>query len=124
MSETVTATTFQWQMDADLKAALLEQQALQPFVIYFKSIQVPALRFVSPETQMMMDSGYLREKSFDAIIRNADLIALNVPQPQVKDTVKVLEDITNSGTQAHYTINDATYDTVGVSWQYRLALKV
>ena len=111
-------------MDADLNAALHEQQALQPFVVTFKDTPVPAMRFVSAETQMMMDSGYLREKSFDVIIRNADLIALNVPQPQVKDTVKVLEDLVDSGTQAHYTINDATYDTVGVSWQYRLALKV
>lgn len=111
-------------MDADLKAALFEQQALQPFVVYFKDIEVPAIRFISPETQAMMDAGYIREKSFDCIIRVADLDALNVPVPQVKQTVKVAEDLVDSGTLASYTINDATYDTVGVSWQYRFVIKV
>ena len=111
-------------MDADLQAALYEQQALQPFVVTFKDTDVPCIRFVSPETQMMMDTGYLREKSFDVIIRNADLVALGVALPQVKDTVKCLEDLVNSGTQSHYTIADASYDTVGVSWQYRLVIKV
>ena len=91
-------------MDADLKAALFEQQALQPFFVFFKDIEVPCMRYVAAETQMMMDAGYIREKSFNIIIRISDLVSQDVPIPQVKETVKVLEDLVDSGTKVSYTI--------------------
>ena len=111
-------------MDADLKAAEYEQQAIQPFFIMFGDIAVPATRHVSIETQAMMDAGYLKESSFDVIIRVDALNSLQVALPQVNDEVLVSDDFSTDGRSQPFTIKKASYDTVGVSWQYTLEIKV
>ena len=110
-------------MDADLKAVELEQQAIQPFQIMFGDIAVPSTRHVSIETQAMMDAGYLKESSFDVIVRLDALQTLKVELPQVNDEVSVSDDFATDNRSQPYTIKKASYDTVGVSWQYTLEIK-
>lgn len=106
-----------------MKAVLNEQQGINPFFITMDGEKVPAIRFVSLETQAMMDAGYLRQHSFDAVVRQADIIAFDVAQPQINDEVAVIDDLNPSKAQP-FTLKKAKSDTLGVEWTYTFEIKV